>query len=108
MMFTALLLRPWMLLIAADNVVPRTLADDLLTITSGPRHAETLIEATEQTHTYLKDMGAAVATSKSTLFSITEGGKKLLKNHTWPYDGTKIKVTNSAHQPNTNPHVQHP
>ena len=95
MMFTALLLRPWMCLIPTDTVIPRTLADDLLTVTTGPRHSEELIGAIEKNHTFLKDMGAAVATTKSTLFSITEGGKKQLRDHTWPYNNTKIKVVNS-------------
>ena len=76
MMIVALLLRPWMCLMNHDNAIPRTLADDLLTIIVGNRHAGRLIGATEKTLTFLQDMGAAVATNKSILFSSTEGGKK--------------------------------
>ena len=64
MTFVALLMRPWMLLIKSMNIIVRTLVDDLLLFTTGPNHTDNTIQATDATHTYLRTMGARVATSK--------------------------------------------
>ena len=72
MMFAALIMRPWMRLMTACSVTPRTLADDLLIFAAGYMHVEKIIDATKKTHDYLQIMGARAATSKSMLFVSTK------------------------------------
>ena len=57
MMFLALLMRPWMSCMREMGASPRTLADDLLIVTTGPQHLTTFIDCTEETHVYLHSMG---------------------------------------------------
>ena len=57
MMFTALLLRPWMVMVKDMGACPRTLADNLLATTSGKEHLDKLIAVTEATQQFLQDFG---------------------------------------------------
>ena len=52
MMFIALMMRPWLVLMQSQNIKPRTLADDLLILAYGPNHRADLIHATQATHDY--------------------------------------------------------
>ena len=74
---------------------PRTLADDLLITTTGPAHVAALITCTDETHRFLKLLGAKVATDKSILFSSTEPGRKALRKHKWTYNNATITVLDS-------------
>ena len=88
MMFIALMMRPWLIIMQSQNIKPRTLADDLLILAYGPNHRADLINATQATRDYLADMGAKVATSKSILFASTEQTRLYLKKFVWPYAAT--------------------
>ena len=94
MMLIALLTRPWHLLMQQHNVIPRTLADDLLITASGKEHVDDLVKANNATHRFLEDMGAKVATHKSVLFASTIGSRKTLRNIIWECSGKRIKVLN--------------
>ena len=80
-----LLMRPWMLLMKSMNAVARTLADDLLLFVTGTNHTDTTIQATDTAHTYLRTMGARVATSKNLLFASCKNAKDKLASHVWDY-----------------------
>ena len=58
MMYTALLLRPWILKMRSKGIKSRTLADDMLIITKGPRHLTKFKEGLDITHDFLHDLGA--------------------------------------------------
>ena len=47
------------------DVTPRVLADDMLITSFGYKHLTKFEKALDHTHAYLKDMGAAIAPSKS-------------------------------------------
>eukprot|EP00973_Karenia_brevis_P038859 5364129-Karenia_brevis.AAC.1 len=61
MMIIALLLRPWHLLIRAARVIPRSLADDLLILASGPFVLHTFEKAVKISCKFLQDIGARIA-----------------------------------------------
>ena len=69
MMFTALLMRPWLLMMREMSVVPRVLADDILLVTTGADHEQRFIEGYSATHLYLADMGAKLAADRSLVMS---------------------------------------
>ena len=70
-----------MQMLKLQNVIPRTLADDLLIVATGENSLTHIINATESTHEYLADLGSRVATNKSMLFASTEPARKILKQH---------------------------
>ena len=76
------------------NVMPRTLADDLLILAAGDKHVDDIINANNVTHEFLEDMGAAIATNKSVLFSSNVGNRKTLRKVIWRCSQTTIKVLN--------------
>ena len=92
MMFTALLLRPWVGLMKTCNAIPRVLADDLLILNIGRGHLEAFTKALNATHEFLYDMGARVASNKSYNFSNNKGTRTWLRTHIW----TKIEATISV------------
>ena len=59
MMFTALLMRPWIMLMRNNEVTPRVLADDLYVTAFGQSHASKFVKAIDLTHQYINDMGAS-------------------------------------------------
>ena len=64
MLFIALLLRPWHILLASLSRIPRALADDLLILAAGP-HALTFFErAFNASCNFLHDMGNRIAGQK--------------------------------------------
>ena len=56
MMFTALIMRLWMLLMSSLSVSPRTLADDLLVLAAGRMRLERIIEATVKPRKTSRDL----------------------------------------------------
>ena len=69
MMFVALLMRPWIIMMRAANVFATLLADDVLIISVGSRMVGRFAKALDRTHEYLTDMGSRVAPSTSFNFS---------------------------------------
>ena len=95
MMVLALLARPWLLVTTTPTTEPRSLADDLQTVSHGPNNVQDTIDVTLATHTFLTKLGARVATSKSVLFASRETDRPLLRNYVWPISNTSITVYNS-------------
>ena len=60
MMVTALLLRPWILLMRKQNVRARVFTDDMLIAAHGPECISLFRAALDTTHVYLKLMGAKI------------------------------------------------
>ena len=56
MRFLAICLHPWMKVCAANNVVPRVLADDLMVFATGPDAAIQAAKALLLTHEYILDL----------------------------------------------------
>ena len=69
MMFIAFLLRPWIILMRKIKAVPRILADDIFVFAQGERHENVFKDAFDITHSFMKDIGAELAPTKSTTFS---------------------------------------
>ena len=86
MMFIALLLRPWTIMLDTMGAVPRILADDLMILTSGTQHLSKMQEAINCTHQLLRDMGAVVAPKKSFIFCSNARARKWYAAHTWPWE----------------------
>ena len=61
MMVIALCMRPWVLKMKDMDVQPRVLADDLLVVADGPRHAVLAEAALDTTHSMLHAMGARIS-----------------------------------------------
>ena len=92
MMITALLLRPWILLIRERGVKPRVLADDTFIAAKGEAHLHAFKTALNITHEYPKDMVAHVAPDMSTNFSNHKDAREWLAQHTWKEVGECIPV----------------
>ena len=63
-----------------DHSTPRTLADDILIISTGPKHRALFIKAGTDAHAYLQGMGAKVATENSLIFSSSPGTRKYFRS----------------------------
>ena len=61
MMFVALIMRPWVLMMQTFDVRPRVLVDDALIMAIGTDMLRRLAVALNATHVYLQDMGTRVA-----------------------------------------------
>ena len=87
MMIIALMLRPWMLqmlaTIPSPLAYPRLLADDMLLYAVGETHFSFFLTAVSAANQYLMDMGAAIATDKSKLFSNDQPIRQWLRNFKW-------------------------
>ena len=88
MMIIALMLRPWMLqmqsIFPEPLAFPRPLADDMLLYAVGETHFNPFIKAVNLTNQYLREMGAAIATDKSKLFSTDQPIRQWLAGFKWP------------------------
>ena len=93
MMYVALIMRPWIILM---RVIPGIqvfiLADDVLILATGKTMIGQLAEAINRTHQYLHEMGAKVAPDKSYNFASTVEGKKWLQQTWWEGIQAKIDV----------------
>ena len=92
MMAIALMFRPWDVALASPFVIPRMLADDLLVYTRGIHHKELLCKAADFTHTFLADMGAVVAPTKSFVFSSCSETQHFYSQRVWPVLQARITV----------------
>ena len=92
MMFIAFLLRPWIILMRKIKAVPRILADDILDYAQGEGHEKKFKDAFDITHSFMKDIGAELAPTKSTTFSTNRKTRQRLRDHNWERSGQKIKV----------------
>jgi hypothetical protein len=92
MMFTALLMRPWILLAKSIGACPRILADDILLLVHGTGMIRRFTKGLTLTHQYLLDMGAKIAEGKSLNFASTITARKWLSATAWDLAGGAIKV----------------
>ncbi len=92
MMFVALLMRPWIIMMRNANVFATLLADDVLIISVGSRMVGRFAKALDRTHEYLMDMGSRVAPSKSYNFSNSTLAREWLHQTLWPHINTQIDV----------------
>ena len=74
------------------NVKPRTLADDLLLTTYGPRCLSTFALAYNRTTEHLSHLGGRLAPKKSSIFASCLNHADWLKVYVWPAIGTTINV----------------
>ena len=93
MMATALLLRPWICKMVTLQGLPRVLADDILVLTSGTNHLRRIVPIVEATFAYIADIGGAAAPDKSALFSSTDVGRTVLRQHKWNAIGNRTIKT---------------
>ena len=95
---TAVLLVPWVNRMEAMGVKARILADDMFIIAEGPDHIQKFLDAVNETHQMLQDMGAKVAPNKSMNFSSVPSTAKWLAAHKWkhlPENNRTIRIANS-------------
>lgn len=95
MMFVVFVLRPWALGAKQRGLHPRMLADDILLDVSGAQHLPDIVVGAKYTHQYLIDMGARIATSKSSLFSTEVASRQCLSQQTWRESEDNIAVVKS-------------
>ena len=94
MMFTALMLEPWIITMEQKGVGPRVLADDLLIVAHGKGHGTKFKQALDESHMYLQMMGARIPPNKSTIISSVEATTNWLRTHVWKNleTGATIKI----------------
>ena len=93
MMYVALIMRPWIILMRCiPGVQAFILADDVLILATGKGMIGSVAEAVDKTHAYLHSMGAKVAPDKSYNFASTAEGKKWLEQTWWEGIQAKIQV----------------
>ena len=71
---------------------PRILADDILVFAQGAHHESTFKQAFDATHSFIEDLGAQLAPSKSSTFSTCKRTRARLKAHAWPQIHSCIQV----------------
>ena len=94
MTMVALLLKPWVNLMRAHGIEPRTLTDDLFMYASGKRHGVRMASAMEKSREYFADIGAKVADNKCFVTSTCQGTRQALRHHQWK-GNIKIPVVNN-------------
>ena len=93
MMFSALIMRPWVILMRkVPGIACYILADDVLVWAEGELMVGQLAKALNTTHECLEDMGAKVAPSTSYNFASDGKAAKWLKETTWGHIHAKIDV----------------
>jgi hypothetical protein len=95
MMLIALLLRPWTIAMDTVGVIPRILADDLLILSWGEHHLQSMRHALDMTHDILHSMGAKVAPKKSYLFTNAAKARRWYAGHIWKGLDTTIPLVKS-------------
>ena len=75
--------------------MPRTLADDLMLLTTGIRALHTFRHALTTTLEHLTDLGGKLSAHKSRLFSTVETHRKWLAAYVWPVVQQQIQVTHN-------------
>ena len=93
MAMVALIMRPWILLMRTfEGITCCILADDVLILATGKQMARNFSKALDATHTFLHDMGAKVAPTKSLNFATHRSVKAWLGKKVWAGIGTTVKV----------------
>ncbi len=92
MLFTALIMRPWVLMAKARGCLPRILADDIMLIAKGKGAIRRFASVLNLSHQYLLDMGAKIAHGKSINFASTKTARTWLAETAWDLAGGAIKV----------------
>ena len=95
MLFTALLLRPWMSQMYSYQAIPRTLADDLLLFCTGHRSLRVFAFLYDLSITHLREMGGRISAQKCKVFSTSPSFRQWLKRYKWPTIGDSVKVVTS-------------
>jgi len=95
MMSTAILMRPWIMMMINCGVMCCVLADDVLIFSSGTDMLHTFTNALNATHSYLQEMGSRIAPSKSFNFASNDTSAKWLQLTRWPIIDEGIKVVNN-------------
>ena len=91
----AICLQPWMKVCAANNVIPRILADDLMVFATGPDAAILAAKALLLTHEYILDIRGKVKTEKTWAYASLSNGRDILHHIRFPgSDGPMIIVQN--------------
>ena len=83
MMLVAFILHPWVAMMKAMSVKPRTLADDLLILAAGPGHEKLFKEAYLATFEYMQLIGARMAPAKCHTLSSNEVTRARLRAYLW-------------------------
>ena len=96
MMVVATYLRPWCEKMSECNAQGRTLADDMLIITTGENHLQDFERALNQTHVFLEAIGSQIAPEKSTIMTNDERARRWYEKHEWPNIKNVIKVMDDA------------
>ncbi len=92
MMFTALLMRPWILMTKQMGACPRILADDILLLVPGKGMIKKFARSLTYTRDYLIDMGAKIAEGKSLNVASTKAARKWITATLWEKAGGAISV----------------
>ena len=96
MLHMALIMRPWIVMQQIDGNFPKTLADDILLLTTGEeRRLQRFAKGLDATHTYLLDLGAKIAPDKNLNFCSTSEGRKWLKQTLWEKIDAAIEVVDN-------------
>ena len=83
MALVALLMRPWISTMRANQVEPRVLADDLFLSTSRQQHASRMVHGMNLTRQYFTDVGARVADNKCFVTSTCAATRARLRTIRW-------------------------
>ena len=93
MAMVALLMRPWIVMMRGiQGVRCYILADDVMILAEGSRMLANVAQGLNETHEYLKDLGARVAPGKSYNFASNKKAASWLRKTTWKFIGTTIDV----------------
>ena len=84
------MLAPWARQIRALKAIPRSFADDLLVIATGPNHEQIFKKAYSTTLSYLHCIGAALFAKKCFTFSTSDVIREDLRHHWWTHIGARI------------------
>ena len=84
MLFITILLLPWTIQMESMDVMPRTLADDLMITVVGNKALTLFARAYNATIEHLQALGGKLAPGKSFLFSTCDTTRKWLRDYSWP------------------------
>merc|ERR1712218_145265 len=104
MALVALLVRPWLSCMRANQVEPRVLADDLFMYASRQRHAATAVKGMNISRQYFTDLGAKVASNKCFVTSTCPTTRARLRLMKWANTTTPFKPPAKPTQPKPRTH----
>eukprot|EP00973_Karenia_brevis_P059889 8336919-Karenia_brevis.AAC.1 len=84
MIFISLYLRSWIVQMHSLDLIPRTLADDILLSSRGDRALRMFKIGFTQTIEHLQDMGGRLAPHKSNIFASISTHRQWLASYEWP------------------------